>query len=200
MGDVGLVLRDRYRLGPAPVVCCLSRLVKRKGQDTLIAAWPQIRSRVAGARLLIVGRGPYEADLRAQATKAGVADDVVFTGGVVDDELAAHICVGDVFAMPCRTRRRGLDVEGLGIVYLEASACARPVVAGDSGGAPDAVLDGETGFVVDGRDVNAVADRVTRLLRDPLLRSRMGQAGRTWVQRDWQWPQVSAALDRMLQA
>ena len=132
-----------------------------------------------GARLLIVGRGPYEADLREQAARAGVADDVVFTGGVPEDELAAHIVAGDVFAMPCRTRRRGLDVEGLGMVYLEAGACAIPVVAGDSGGAPDAVLDGETGYVVDGRDVADVADRITTLLRDPALRLRMGTAGRT---------------------
>ena len=193
-------MRRRYDLGSAPVVVCLSRLVRRKGQDTLISAWPAIRARVPHARLLIVGRGPYEADLRAQAVRAGVAGDVVFTGGVPDDELAAHIVAGDVFAMPCRTRRHGLDVEGLGMVYLEASACARAVVAGDSGGAPDAVLDGETGFIVDGYDVAAVAERIVRLLHDPQLRLRMGRAGRAWVERDWQWPQVCATLDQLLQS
>ena len=193
-------LRDRYGLGAAPVVVCVSRLVRRKGQDHLIAALPSVRARVPGARLLIVGRGPYEADLRRQALAAGVGADVVFTGGVPDEELAAHVAVGDVFAMPCRTRRHGLDVEGLGIVYLEAGACSLPVVAGDSGGAPDAVLDGQTGFVVDGRDLDELADRLCLLLRDPGLRARMGQAGREWVLRDWRWPRVSATLDRMLQA
>ena len=193
-------LRARYDLGSAPVVVCVSRLVRRKGQDTLIAAWPSIRSRIPGARLLIVGRGPYEADLRDQAARAGVADAVIFAGGVPDNELAAHLAVGDVFAMPARTRRRGLDVEGLGMVYLEAGACAIPVVAGDSGGAPDAVLDGETGFVVDGRDVTDVADRIITLLRDPQLRLQLGRAGRNWVEREWQWPQVCATLDGLLQA
>ena len=125
--------------------------------------------------------------------------DVVFSGAVPEEELAAHVAVGDVFAMPCRTRRHGLDVEGLGIVFLEAGACWRPVVAGDSGGAPDAVHDGETGFVVDGRDLDELADRLCLLLRDPELRARMGRAGREWVVQDWRWPQVSAALDRMLE-
>ncbi len=193
-------LRERYGLGTAPVVVCVSRLVRRKGQDNLIAAWPTVRARVPGARLLIVGRGPYEPGLRRQAMAIGVGADVVFTGGVPADELAAHIAAGDVFAMPCRTRRHGLDVEGLGIVYLEAGACSRAVVAGDSGGAPDAVRDGVTGFVVNGRDVTELVDRLSTLLRDPGLRAQMGRAGREWVTRDWQWPQVSAALDRMLQA
>lgn len=192
-------LRDRYGLGAAPVVVCVSRLVPRKGQDTLIAAWPAVRSRIPGARLLLVGRGPYETQLHRQTAAAGMGGDVVFTGGVPEDELPAHVAVGDVFAMPCRSRRHGLDVEGLGIVYLEAGACARPVVAGDSGGAPDAVRAGETGFVVPGRDLDALADRISLLLQDPELRARMGRAGREWVTRDWAWPQVCAALDRMLQ-
>ena len=198
--DESRQVRERHGLGAAPVVVCVSRLVRRKGQDTLIAAWPAIRSRVPGARLVIVGRGPYGANLRTHAARAGVSDDVIFTGGVPESELAAHIVAGDVFAMPCRTRRRGLDVEGLGIVYLEASACARPVLAGNSGGAPDAVLDGETGFVVNGRDVTEVADRITTLLGDPELRSRMGRAGRAWVERDWRWSRVCATLDDLLQS
>ena len=198
--DAAGALRRRYGLGAAPVVVCVSRLVRRKGQDNLIRAWPAVRARVPGARLLIVGRGPYRDELRRQATAAGVREDVVFTGGVAAQEVAAHLVAGDVFAMPCRTRRRGLDVEGLGIVYLEAGACSRAVVAGDSGGAPDAVLDGETGFVVAGRDVDALADRLCRLLGDPDLRDRMGRNGREWVIREWRWPQVCAALDRMLQS
>jgi phosphatidylinositol alpha-1,6-mannosyltransferase len=127
-----------------------------------------------------------------------VRDEVIFTGGVAAAELAAHFAAGDVFAMPCRTRRFGLDVEGLGIVYLEASAVGLPVVAGHSGGAPDAVRPGETGYLVDGRDVGAVAERVAHLLSDRALAMKLGRAGRSWVQRDWRWDVVAAQLREML--
>ncbi|MCZ9347849.1 glycosyltransferase, partial [Streptomyces sp. TRM76130] len=105
---------------------------------------------------------------------------------------------GDVFAMPCRTRRGGLDVEGLGIVYLEASATGLPVVAGDSGGAPDAVLDGETGWVVRGGSVGQTADRITALLADPELRRRMGGRGRRWVEERWRWDLLAERLRTLL--
>lgn len=118
------------------MVVCVSRLVPRKGQDTLILAMPRILAKEPEAVLLIVGGGPYEQDLRKLAYDTGVAASVRFTGAVPWSELPAHYGAGDVFAMPCRTRRGGLDVEGLGIVYLEASATGLPVVAGDSGGAP----------------------------------------------------------------
>ena len=129
-------LRARYRLGERPVVVCVSRLVPRKGQDMLIRALPAIRQRVDDAALVIVGGGPYRTSLRRLAHGFGVAEHVVFTDGVPGDELPAHHAMADVFAMPCRTRGAGLDVEGLGIVYLEASATGVPVVAGRSGGAP----------------------------------------------------------------
>ncbi|CAM5459808.1 Glycosyl transferase family 1 OS=Streptomyces antimycoticus OX=68175 GN=SSPO_071170 PE=4 SV=1 [Streptomyces antimycoticus] len=144
-GSGGDGIRARLGLAERPVVVCVSRLVPRKGQDTLIQAMPRILKRVPDAVLLIVGGGPYAKDLSRLAETEGVADSVRFTGPVPWEELPAHYGAGDVFAMPCRTRRGGLDVEGLGIVYLEASATGLPVVAGDSGGAPDAVLDGETG-------------------------------------------------------
>jgi phosphatidylinositol alpha-1,6-mannosyltransferase len=129
---------------------------------------------------------------------AGLSRDVVFTGSVPWQELPAHYAAGDVYAMPCRTRRRGLDVEGLGIVYLEASASGLPVVAGDSGGAPDAVRDGETGFVVGGRDLTAVADRVATLLEDRALAERMGMAGRAWVETEWRWEAQAERMRRLL--
>jgi phosphatidylinositol alpha-1,6-mannosyltransferase len=100
--------------------------------------------------------------------------------------------------MPCRTRNRGWDVEGLGIVYLEAGAVGLPVVAGDSGGAPDAVMDGQTGFVVDGRNLAQVARRVTQVLEDPSLAAAMGQRGRQWVEQQWTWPIVSRRLTDLL--
>jgi phosphatidylinositol alpha-1,6-mannosyltransferase len=194
----GAEMRARYRLGRRPVVVCVSRLVPRKGQDMLIRALPAIRQRVDGAALVIVGGGPYRDDLRRLAHGSGVAEHVVFTEGVPSDELPAHHAMADVFAMPCRTRGSGLDVEGLGIVYLEASATGLPVVAGDSGGAPDAVRDGETGYVVGGKDVPALADRLTTLLADPALAARMGKAGRAWVESDWQWDTIAARMRTLL--
>jgi phosphatidylinositol alpha-1,6-mannosyltransferase len=112
--------------------------------------------------------------------------------------LPAHFDAGDVFAMPCRTRRGGLDVEGLGIVFLEAAATGLPVVAGNSGGAPDAVLEGETGYVVDGRSVAVVAGRVAELLLDPHRAEVMGKQGREWVGRSWRWSHVSDRFAALL--
>ncbi|MBU9765562.1 glycosyltransferase family 4 protein [Mycobacterium sp. TNTM28] len=191
-------LRARYGLGQRPVVVCLSRLVPRKGQDMLIRAWPSIRRRVPEAVLAIVGGGPYLQTLQHLAHTHGVAADVVFTGAVPGDELPAHHAMADVFAMPCRTRGAGLDVEGLGIVYLEASACGVPVVAGTSGGAPETVRDGQTGTIVDGTDVGAVASAVSDLLADPARGAAMGAAGRHWAVDNWQWRSQGARLSGLL--
>lgn len=192
-------LRLRYGLADRPVVVCLSRLVPRKGQDTLIRAMPRIRRVIPGVALVIVGGGPYRDTLHRLADAHGVADDVVFTGGVPGDELPAHHALADVFAMPCRTRGAGLDVEGLGIVYLEASATGVPVVAGQSGGAPETVRDGETGVVVDGRDVEAVATAVGGLLADPDRAAQLGAAGRRWAVAQWQWQTKAKRLAELLQ-
>lgn len=194
----GSGIRRRYGLRDRPVIVCVSRLVRRKGQDSLIRALPRIRQRVRDAALLIVGGGPYRSTLEVIAREEGVADHVVITGSVPWSELPSYYAAGDVFAMPCRTRRGGLDVEGLGIVYLEASATGLPVVAGDSGGAPDAVLDGETGFVVPGRDRDALVDRLVQLLTDSALAKRLGAAGRDWVETEWRWDTQAARLAALL--
>jgi phosphatidylinositol alpha-1,6-mannosyltransferase len=191
-------LRARYGLGDRPVVVCVSRLVPRKGQDMLIRALPAIRQRVPGTALVIVGGGPYRDDLRRLVDGFDVSEDVVFTEGVPADELPAHHAMADVFAMPCRTRGSGLDVEGLGIVYLEASAMGVPVVAGNSGGAPESVIDGETGLVVNGWDVGAIAAAVGDLLTDPDRAAAMGRAGRDWVVNEWQWRTKAERLSELL--
>ncbi|GAA2596662.1 glycosyltransferase family 4 protein [Streptomyces roseoviolaceus] len=191
-------IRARLGLTDRPVIVCVSRLVRRKGQDTLIRAMPRILAAEPDAVLLIVGGGPYERDLRRLAHETGVAASVRFTGAVPWSELPAHYGAGDVFAMPCRTRRGGLDVEGLGIVYLEASATGLPVVAGDSGGAPDAVLDGETGWVVRGGSPADAADRIITLLGDTELRRRMGERGRAWVEEKWRWDLLAEQLKNLL--
>ncbi|MFF4826494.1 glycosyltransferase family 4 protein [Streptomyces sp. NPDC001312] len=197
-GSGGDEVRARLGLTGRPVVVCVSRLVRRKGQDTLIRAMPRILAAEPDTVLLIVGGGPYEKELRALAARTGVSGSVRFTGAVPWAELPAHYGAGDVFAMPCRTRRGGLDVEGLGIVYLEASATGLPVVAGDSGGAPDAVLDGETGWVVRGGSPEETADRVVTLLGDAGLRRRMGERGRSWVEERWRWDLLAQRLQELL--
>jgi phosphatidyl-myo-inositol dimannoside synthase len=195
-GAGGGVVRERLGLAGRPVVACVSRMVPRKGQDTLITAWPQIKAQVSGAVLLLVGDGPYASRLRRLAQRLDVAGDVIFTGAVPWPELPGYYDAADVFAMPCRTRRAGLDVEGLGIVYLEASATGLPVIGGDSGGAPDAILDGETGYVVS--DGPGVAARVTELLRDPARARAMGEKGQAWVEREWREELSAARLSRIL--
>ncbi|HEV8174497.1 MAG TPA: glycosyltransferase family 4 protein [Actinoplanes sp.] len=197
-GVDGRGVRERYGLSDRPVIVCVSRLVPRKGQDMLIRALPAVRRRVPGAALLLVSGGPYRKRLERLARDHGVASDVVFTGSVPWAELPAHYAAGDVYAMPCRTRAAGLDVEGLGIVYLEASASGLPVVGGDSGGAPDAVLEGETGYVVGGRDVTALSGRLADLLSDPDKARTMGAAGRAWVEREWRWETQAARMARLL--
>ncbi|MBF6174110.1 glycosyltransferase family 4 protein [Nocardia blacklockiae] len=192
-------LRARYGLGDRPTILCLSRLVPRKGQDMLLIAMREIRERIDGAVLVIAGGGPYEEKLRGFAQALDLGDDVVFTGRVPAAELAAHHTLADVFAMPCRTRGAGLDVEGLGIVYLEASASGVPVVAGDSGGAPETVREGRTGHVVDGRSPNQIADAIVGILSDRDAAARMGAAGREWVSEQWRWDVLGGRLRTLLE-
>jgi phosphatidylinositol alpha-1,6-mannosyltransferase len=195
-------LRARLGLADRPTVVCVSRLVPRKGQDTLIRALPLIKKAIPDAALLIGSGGPYRRDLERLAEQTGVARDVVFSGPVSWAELPRLYAAGDVFAMPCRTRRGGLDIEGLGIVYLEASALGMAVVGGDSGGAPDAVLEAETGYVVPGsgeQSVPRTAARLVELLADPAKAEHMGKAGRAWVEREWQWPLVRDRFRRLLE-
>jgi phosphatidylinositol alpha-1,6-mannosyltransferase len=191
-------LRARYGLGQRPTVVCLSRLVPRKGQDMLIRALPTIRQRVDGAALVIAGGGPYLETLRRLADRLRMSEHVTFTGGVPAADLPAYHAMADVFAMPCRTRGAGLDVEGLGIVFLEASATGVPVIAGCSGGAPETVRHNKTGLLVDGRSVNQIADAVTELLADPDRAAAMGAAGRDWVCAQWRWDALAARLSELM--
>jgi phosphatidyl-myo-inositol dimannoside synthase len=194
----GQGVRRRHGLGSAPVCVCVSRLVPRKGQDRLIEAWPRVVARVPEARLLLVGGGPYERRLRRLAAASPVADRIHLTGEVAWEELPAHYAAGDVFAMPCRTRWLGLDLEALGVVFLEAAATGLPVVAGRSGGAPETVSEGVTGAVVDGRRPGPVGEAVAGLLADPARARAMGAAGRRRVEAEFCWEAVVARLEELL--
>ena len=181
------LLRNSLGLADKAVIVSVGRLVHRKGQDRLIEALPIILSKIPNAHLLVVGQGPYLETLETLAKTKGVSDHVSFIGRIHYSELPKYFRVGDVFAMPSRSRFFGLEVEGLGIVYLEASACGIPVIAGDSGGAPDAVLENVTGLVVDGTNIESIANAAISILSNPVMAKAMGHAGREWIVDSWSW-------------
>ena len=194
----GQAIRRSIGYSHRAVIVCVARLMPRKGQDRLIESLRLIQRRVPHAALLIVGSGPYEAKLKKLALSCGVEDDVYFTGKVPQEHLPLWYAAGDVFAMPCRTRNGGWDVEGLGIVFLEASATGLAVVAGNSGGAPGAVLDGKSGLIVDGNSIDDISHALVELLTDPEKASAMGKAGREWVEQAWTWDHSYKRLNAML--
>lgn len=185
--ETSLELRKELGLADAKVIVSVGRLVHRKGQDRLIQALPTIRKKIPNAHLLLIGEGPYRRKLEKLARKEGIENAITFLGRVSYSELPRYMCVGDVFAMPCRSRFGGLEVEGLGIVYLEASSCQLPVVVGKSGGAPNAVLDGKTGVTVDGENLLVISEAIIDLLSDSKKRQKMGAAGREWIINEWSW-------------
>jgi phosphatidylinositol alpha-1,6-mannosyltransferase len=180
-------LRNELGLADKAVIISVGRLVHRKGQDKLIAALPLIKAKIPNIHLLLVGVGPYKSALVKLANKLQVIDEVTFVGRIQYSDLPRYLSVGDLFAMPSRSRFFGLEVEGLGIVYLEASSCGLPVIGGASGGAPDAVAIGETGMVVDGTNTVEIAGACIELLNNPELASLMGANGRDWVVQNWRW-------------
>jgi phosphatidylinositol alpha-1,6-mannosyltransferase len=180
-------LKSQLGLKDKKVIVSVGRLVHRKGQDTLIEAMPQILSKIPEAHLLLIGEGPYRQYLEKRAKDLEIDSHITFIGRVMYSDLPKYICLGEVFVMPSRSRLAGLEVEGLGIVYLEASACGLPVIAGDSGGAPDAVIDGVTGVVVDGKDQHVIATSIVNLLEDQEKAREMGRNGREWVINQWRW-------------
>ena len=194
----GAELRKSLGLANKKVIVCVGRLVHRKGQDSLISALPKILQHHSDAHVLLIGTGPYQKHLEDLAKKFSVQDSITFIGRIQYADLPRYISVGDIFAMPSRSRLAGLEVEGLGIVYLEASACGLPIIAGKSGGAPDAVLEGVTGITVDGRDPAEIARAVNTLFEDPIRAKEMGQRGREWIISNWRWDIWSAKFIELL--
>lgn len=191
-------LREKLGLMNKSVLVSVGRLVHRKGQDRLIEALPRILAKHPNVHLLLVGEGPYLETLKKMVLERNLESAVTFVGRVQFKKLPDYISAGDIFVMPSRSRFFGLEVEGLGIVYLEASACGLPVIAGKSGGAPDAVLPGETGLIVDGTNVQEIADACTELLADPERAHFMGAQGRSWVINTWSWEIWSQEFQRLL--
>jgi len=194
----GVELRRSLGLLDRKVIVSVGRLVHRKGQDTLIEALPEILQHHPNAHILMVGEGPYREHLQKLVAKNKVESAITFIGRIQYSELPRYLSAGDVFAMPSRSRLAGLEVEGLGIVYLEASACELPVIAGRSGGAPDAVLEGITGLTVDGTKPAEIAAAIISLFDNPEVSKAMGLAGRKWIESNWRWQIWSDAFSKIL--
>jgi phosphatidyl-myo-inositol dimannoside synthase len=185
--------------GAPPTILTVARLRDRyKGFDVMIKALPLIRARVPNAHWVLVGDGPLRGELQAMAGSQGVADHVTFAGALNDEERDGWLDRADVFAMPSRLLPDGRGGEGFGIVYLEAGAHGLPCVAGNVGGSVDAVIDGETGLLVDPTDHVAVADAIVELLLDPELRERLGEAGRARAER-LSWAHMAGEVDALIE-
>ncbi len=191
--DAGF-LRRRYALGEAPVIVSITRMVARKNLRRLIEALPAIRASVPGAVLILCGTGPERDALMKLAQAGGLAQAVIFPGRIPDAEMAAHYSLADVFALASLSSRK--DVEGFGIVYLEAGACEVPVVGGLAGGVPDAVAHGETGLLVDPEDTAKIGEAIVDLLRDRPKARAMGLRARARILAEFTW---KAAADRVLE-
>ncbi len=184
-------VRDRFALPDAGTrwLVTVARLQRHKGMDTVIAALPAILARAPDVRYAVAGAGPDRERLEKLTHKLGLADRVRFLGGVTDQDLPALYNLASVYVGASRRSER-LGVEGFGISLVEASACGLPVVAGNSGGIPDAVQDGETGFLVPPEDPAALADAICRLLGDATLATRLGGNGRRAVETHFNWDRV----------
>ena len=176
----------RARLGLTPddrIVLSFGRLVERKGVHRMIDVMAEVNRRVPDAVFVVAGAGPEEKNLRRQAEVSG--GRIVFAGRVPEADAPALFATADVFTLPVVDRYFGLEVEGLGVVMLEAGACGTPSVIGRSGGSPETVVDGETGFVIDARDRGMLAERVGYLLERPDEAAEMGRKARAFVEREF---------------
>ena len=190
--------RKEIGLQDKKIIISVGRLVHRKGQDNLIQAMPAVLKKIPNAHLLLVGEGPYRKHLEKLVMKSSLEQNVTFAGRIMYDRLPSYLSAADLFAMPSRSRFFGLEVEGLGIVYLEASACGIPVVAGNSGGAPDAVLEGVTGLCVDGTNIEQITAAIVEICSDAERASHMGAAGRNWIVDQWRWDIWSKEFNALL--
>jgi phosphatidylinositol alpha-1,6-mannosyltransferase len=180
------------------VILTVGGLVARKGHDMVIRALPRLQKKIPQSTYLIVGDGPYRGQLEQLAVAMGVREHVVFAGQVPDEDLPQFYALSDVFVMPSREDPKACDVEGFGLVFLEANACAKPVIGGRSGGIPDAIVDNVTGLLVSSRAPEDIANALIRLLSDPDLAVRMGQEGRARVVAEFDWPRIGRHIQSIL--
>lgn len=185
-------LLQRYAISDQTVILTVCRLVERKGVDLTLEAVAALLSKHRDIKYLVVGEGPKRRSLEYLAKKLDLGDRVIFTGLVPEAELVAHYNLASMFVMPSRFLPDDASVEGLGLVYLEAMACAVPVVAGRSGGVPDIVLDGENGLLIDPGSLTELIDAIGTFISDETYAKRLGLNGLAYVEqpRDWRCLEV----------
>lgn len=186
------VLKRELGLYTKKIILTISRLVKRKGIDTVLEAMEKVIKEIPETHYLIVGEGVDRERLEAIIDRKKLANSVTFTGKVPYDKINAYYNIGDIFVMPSKTNPP--DIEGFGIVFLEANACGLPVIGSDSGGIPSAIKNGKTGFIVPEENPDLLADRMIRLLRDSGLCEKIGNEGRKWVVEEANWTTQSKKL------
>lgn len=196
--DPDAIAAIKARVGAGPLVLGVGRFVARKGHETLIRALPRVAERFPDVHLVLVGRGPRLEPAKHLAAELRVQDRVTFLSELSDEELAAYYRACDVFALPTGEEPGG-HVEGFGLVFAEAQACGKPVIAGRSGGTTDAVLHEQTGLLVEPDDSEAVAGALIRVLSDPELARRLGENGRKRVETELNWPCFTARLAEILE-
>jgi phosphatidylinositol alpha-1,6-mannosyltransferase len=192
----GTAVRDRLGVGARPMLLTVGRLVPRKGVDTVLRALPQLGASVPAVQYVVAGTGPDRGRLKRLALRRGVRDRVHFVGHVADEALPLYYSAADLFVMP--VREAPPDVEGFGLVFLEANACGTAVVGAHSGGVPDAIVDGETGLLVPPSAPRALARALTGLLQDPARRNRLARHGRTRAVRTANWDRVAQSVYALL--
>jgi phosphatidyl-myo-inositol dimannoside synthase len=191
-------LRARYGLGMSagsnsvPVILCITRMVARKNLRRLIQALPDIRALVPGTVLLLGGNGPERPDLENLVRELGIQGEVRFLGRIADSEMVAHYCLADVFALPSLSFPK--DIEGFGIVFLEAGACEVAVLGSLSGGIPDAVVDGQTGVLVPAENLKQLKEALIHMLQNPENRQLMGKRARMRIEAEFTWDHISARM------
>jgi phosphatidylinositol alpha-1,6-mannosyltransferase len=191
----------RKLLGPRyldQIIITVGALVPRKGHDMVIRALRRLRQTIPNVTYVIVGDGPRRTQLEQLAEVVGVADRVVFTGKISDKDLLDTYALSDVFVMPSREELEKCDVEGFGLVFLEANACGKPVIGGRSGGSADAIIDGVTGLLVDPHDPEDIANAMQRVLSDRNLAIRLGRQGQLRVTSDFSWQQIASRVQQIL--
>ncbi len=187
-------VKKKYNLGNKKVVLTVSHLVKRKGHQNVLKALPQVLEKVPNLIYLIVGKGEEEEKLKGAVKDLKLKDKVIFTGEITGEELPLYYAACDVFIMPSYEIKGRGDVEGFGIAYLEANACEKPVIGGRSGGVPDAVIDGETGLLVDPLDINQIAEALVKLLTNFELTRKLGKKGRERVEKELNWQEMARRI------
>lgn len=189
-------LREKYCLNGEKIIMIASRLVKKKNHINLLNAFHNVVKKIPNSVLLIVGQGEEEAAIRARIDKLKLNDYVKLVGYVNPTEMPRYYALCDVFIMPSKTV--GYDYESFGIVYIEANACGKPVIAGRSGGIEDAVIDGVTGLLVDPENIEEISQAIIRLLTDQEYARKLGENGRRRVENELNWMAVGKKIEEIL--